>query len=87
LDANTERLVWDASPRGIVSIAYERMRLLDVTGPLDAFSTANEMHGATDHLLVDSVIAVGGAAAFRASSSPAAVEPATGAIMPALEAT
>jgi transcriptional regulator GlxA family with amidase domain len=47
LDANTEPLVWDASPRRIVFIAYEGMRLLDLTGPLDAFAIANEMHDAT----------------------------------------
>jgi len=83
------------------------MRLLDLTGPLDAFAIANEMHGATqpapyslhvvsehggpvrtssglaiaaepltalDHISIDTVIAIGGAAAFRANSSPAAVE-------------
>jgi transcriptional regulator GlxA family with amidase domain len=109
LDTNMESSIWGAGPgpRRIVFVAYEGMRLLDLTGPLDAFSIANEMHDATkpapyslhvvsehgglvrtssglavateplaalDHNHIDTVIAVGGAAAFRASSSPAAVE-------------
>jgi transcriptional regulator GlxA family with amidase domain len=93
--------------RRVVFIAYDGMRLLDLTGPLDALALANEMQGAAepapyslhvvsehggmvrtssglplvteplaalDHMVIDTVVAVGGAAAFRANSTPTVVE-------------
>jgi transcriptional regulator GlxA family with amidase domain len=96
-----------AGERRIVFVTYEGMRLLDLTGPLEAFAIANETHGSagpapydlrvvsergglvqtssglavpTEPLsslgqaAVDTVITVGGAAAFRANAHPAAVE-------------
>jgi len=66
----------DARSRLVVFTAYEGMRILDLTGPLDAFALANDLHASDGHApYVLRVVSVRGGPVRTSSGLPLVTEP------------
>lgn len=66
----------DAPSRLVVFTAYEGMRILDLTGPLDAFALANDLHASDGHApYALRVVSVHGGPVRTSSGLPLVTEP------------